>query len=454
MFWNLAGIPGLLSSAAYFGSSTIAQALANAASFACIDVLADAIGRTPMDAMRGAGGRAVVLDPQPVALAHPSALTLKSAWRYQQAWSMVTDGNAFAAITDFDRAGWPTALELLDPTDVQNRQVVNAIPSVRVGGKVHELYPYGDVWHVPGRMVPAGTIFAVSPVNYAGKAIGTSLSVEDFSYKYFTEGAHPSALIYANTEITAEQAGLIKAAAKAAMTNSREPAVFGADLKYEQIQTNPSETQFIELAQFQIEQACRFWRVPTAMVYAAISGKNVTYANASQADLHFLKHTLDGYLVRLEEAWTEILPRPQYVRADRNSVLRMDVQGRYNAWATKLSMRAGTVNEFKIEEGEAPYGPEFDVPGIPPYPGSPEPTPMPDIPPAGNSQSSSADVESVVRFEPKFEFTVPSPVVNVAAPPPAQIHVTVPQGSTRTRKVVTRDADGRISGLVEVAVDG
>ncbi len=390
-FWNLAGIPGLLSQGAYFGGSELDKALRNAASFACIDVLADAVSRTPMNAVRGKGASTQILDPQPSILAKPDELLGRSAWRYQQAWSIVTDGNAFAGITSYGAGAYPSQATVLDPTTVTDRRVENGVPIVRIGREIHKLYPYGDIWHVPGRMIPAGSPFAVSPIRYANKTIGTSLAVEDFSFSYFADGAHPSALIYANTQLNAEQAAAIKKAATAAMAGSREIGVLGSDLRYEQIQTPAGETQFIELMQFGIEQVCRFWRVPPTMIYAAVSGQSVTYANASQSDLHFLKHTLDGYLVRLEEAWTDILPRPQTVQADRNSVLRMDVQGRYNAYATALNSRTMTVNEVRNEEGRPHFeGDEFDTPGIPPYPGSPVAPPPPTSPGTNNTVSEGA----------------------------------------------------------------
>lgn len=411
-FWNLAGIPGLISASAYGMSTEIDQALRNAASFACIDVLADAVSRTPMNAVRGAGRVVQVVEPQPQILAKPSPIIGKSAWRYQQAWSIVTDGNAFAGIGSMSSLGYPTQAEMIDPLTVLERQVVNGIPQVKIGRDVHQLYPFGDIWHVPGRMIAAGSPFGISPIHYANKTIGTSLAVEDFSFDYFAKGAHPSAIVYANASITEEQAKAIKQAVTAAMS-SREIGVLGADLKYEQMQTPAGETQFIELLRFGVEQACRFWRVPPSMVYSAISGQSVTYTNASDADLAFLKHTLDGYLVRIEEAWTDVLPKPQTVQADRNSVLRMDVQGRYNAQKTALEMRAATVNEVRAEEGKAPFpGDEFNTPGIPPYPGAVGPTSV---------SLKSADPESNVRSVEVFavmpdQAPQPAPVINVHVP--------------------------------------
>ena len=151
--------------------------------------------------------------------------------------------------------------------------------------------------------------------------------------------------------------------------------MFGKGLKYEQVSIDPADTQFIDLQRFAVEQVCRFFRVPPSMVYGGISGQAVTYANVSQADLHYLKHSLDGYLVRIEKALTALLPRPQLVRFNRSALLRTDAPTRHGVYGQRLAQKTMTVNEVRAFEDEAPFdGAEFDKPGIP---GGADATPTP-----------------------------------------------------------------------------
>ena len=333
----------------------VARALRNAASFACIDVLADSIARTPFDAIRHVGPARQPIDPAPSILANPSGIVLPDVWRTQFILSLVTDGNAFGQIVSTDADGRPTQAETIDPAVVGMRQVDNGVPKVSVSGKKLEaLWPFGDIWHIPGRMVLPGSPFGVSPVTQARKTIGTSLSVEDFSARFFDDGAHPTAIVYSDTTLDDEAAKGIKAALLRATRGNREPAVMGSGLKVEPYQIAPGETQFLELLRFCVEQTCRFWRVPPSMVYAAMSGQNVTYANVTQADLHYLKHSLEGYYVRLEHAFGAVLPRGVSASANRNAVLRSDVTARYEAYA--IAVRGGwrSVNEVRALEDEPP----------------------------------------------------------------------------------------------------
>lgn len=367
-WWNVGpGGQALISASAYGFAGTTDQALRNSASWACINILADAFGRTPLDVVRGSGIGRRPVSPTPTLVANPSGLVQTDVWRFQLGWSLATDGNAFGDITSWTSTMWPNTIELLDACSVTERKVVGGRPQVKIGNTIRELYPFGDIWHVPGRSVPAGSPFGLSPVDYASKAVGTSLAAEDFSFKFFDEGGHPSSIIYSSKDINSDQATAIKNAWRRATSGNREVAVLGGDLKHEQVQTNPGETQFLETERMAVEKVCRFWGVPPGMVYGAVSGQSITYANITDADLNFLKHSLDVYYVRVENALTGILPRPQFVKANRNAILRGDPKARQEYYALALANRMMSVNEGRALEDLPGFGPAFDIPGIPPF---------------------------------------------------------------------------------------
>lgn len=373
-FWSLPGGGYGISTSQAWADSAEAKALCNAASWACINVIADAIGRTPFDVVRGDGVWRSPVSPIPPVIARPSGVVQPDVWRFQLGWSLATDGNAFGKITSYTGLARPQTIELLDPCAVTERKVVDGVAQVRYDHHVHKLYPWGDFWHVPGRSVAAGSPFGLSPIAQASRVIGTSLAAEEYSFRFFTDGGHPSAVIYSDKTIDTIEAQAIKTAWRNAVTpGSREPAVLGADLKHEKIQVDPGETQFIDLIRVMVDQVCRFWGVPPAMVFGATSGQAVTYANVTDNDLAFLKHSLDGYYVRVESAMTDLLPKPQIVKANRNAILRADPKARFEANAIALANRQVTVNELRALEDLPGFGPEFDAPGIPPFQPAPPP---------------------------------------------------------------------------------
>ncbi len=345
---------------------TVDAALKNAASWACIDVIADAYSRTPFDAVRKVGEQRVPLDPAPRVVAEPSGVVSSDVWLTQVATSILTDGNAFGQIVAYGRDGFPTQIEMLAPSEVTERRLVDGVPTVKVSGKDEALFPAGPIWHVPGRMVLAGSPFGLSPITYAARTIGTTLAVEDFSNRFFTDGGHPTWLIRTATDPGEDRAKAMKERFVRAIKGSREPLVVGGVDGVERLSIPPGETQFLDLARFCIEQACRFWRVPPGMVYLAMSGQNITYANVTQNDLQLLKYTLEGYYRRIEGAWSRCLPRPQVVKANRDAVLAPDPKTRAEVNEIRLRSRTVTVNEVRAKDDLPPFGPEFDTPGVPP----------------------------------------------------------------------------------------
>lgn len=344
---------------------TVDAALKNAATWACIDVIADAYSRTPFDAVRKQGNTRTPLDPPPRIVAEPSGLVSQDVWLTQVATSILTDGNAFGRVLGTDRDGYPTQIEMLDPSKVTERTTDEGVPSVTVERERLALWPIGPVWHVPGRTILAGSPFGLSPIRYAAKTIGTTLSVEDFSNRFFTDGAHPTVVAMMDQDPGPDGAKAIKERIIQATRGNREPLVFGGG-KLDRLQVPPNETQFLDLARFCIEQACRFWRVPPSMVYLALSGQNITYANVTQNDLQLLKYSLEGYYVRLERAWSRCLPRPVIVKANRNVVLAADAKTRHEVYRSRLDARTMTVNEVRSLEDEPPFpDPIFDQPGVP-----------------------------------------------------------------------------------------
>lgn len=345
---------------------SVDEAMRWSAAWACVRVLGQSASMLPLDAVRYVDGTRLPVDPTPSLLAQPSELVEPDVWVFQLIESMEGDGNAWGLISSTDRRGYPTTVETLDPSNVRERKVEDGIIKATIDGKVHRRYPYGDLWHVPGVFVRAGSPFGLSTVAYAAGTIDAALAAEQFGARFMTEGAHPSAIISADTQLSEVQAAGIKAAFLNAIGGSREPAVMGSGLTYTPIQVNPDDSQFLDLLRLEVENTCRFFGVPPTMVYGSVSGQSVTYANVAQADLAYLKHSLDGRLVRLERALSKLLPGGQTVKFNRDALLRSDAVTRWQVHTTALQAKARSVNEVRRLEDEQPFDdPIYDEPGIP-----------------------------------------------------------------------------------------
>lgn len=342
------------------------RALTLAACWSCIDVLATAVSTTPVDVVRYVGKSRQEVSPTPVLVASPSSVIDQDVWLYQLIESMCTDGNGFGIVYAVDAAGRPSRVEIVSPTVVTERRVVDGVPQARVDGNLHKVFPFGDLFHVPGKMTRAGSVFGENVLEKAQATIGAALAAREYSTRTFGDGGVPVGRWKSDQELTAAQAEQLKAAYRRVVAGSREPMVTGSGLEWEALSIDMEQTQFLDVMKFAIEEACRFFRVPPAMVYAATSGQSVTYANVSQADLSFLKWSVDGYMVRVERKLTGLLARPQIVKFNRNAFLRADAETRSQIVDRRLRNKTMSVNEARALEDEPPFdGDEFDLPGIP-----------------------------------------------------------------------------------------
>jgi HK97 family phage portal protein len=365
-------------------SSTVDEgtAMRHSAVWACVRLIAGVGSTLPIDAYRMSGDQSTPL-ALPQVLADPSVDVSPSVWRYQMWSSLLLAGNAYGLITEFTPSGFPRRVEILNPASVTWHDEQGVWVS-KVDHQPVDRWPNGRLWHT-AIFVPGGQPFGLSPSTYAARSINSGLEAEKFGGEFFTGGGHPSSIIYSEQSLTSEQAEGAKDAFVRA-TKGREPAVFGAGLRHEQIQISPTDSQFLDSQRFTVEQVARIYGVFPEMIGAASSGSSVTYANREQRAADWMTYGLVPYLVPVEESLSSLLPRPQKVKANVSAVLRSDLKSRYESYeiAARIGQASGTplltVNEMRDFEDMAPIdgGDVFERPAAPSTDAVPSPTENPE----------------------------------------------------------------------------
>ncbi|MGY6501637.1 MAG: phage portal protein [Acidimicrobiales bacterium] len=344
------------------------NAMRAAAVAACVRVLVTTAASLPVDAILRQGSIRRELDPAPRLVAAPATTVRRRTWVAQLVRSLVTHGNAYALASEqLDPVGYPIAVETLDPTTISWSHGTNRRLVPHVDGVAHDVWPLGRVVHIgASAFARPGTPVSDSPVVLARQAIGVGLAAEEFGARFFGDGGHPTEYVTSESDLNPEQAAKIKASIMNARRGNREPAVLGKGLTLTHNHIKPDDSQFIDLMRFEVEQACRFFGVPPSMVYAAVSGQNVTYANVSQADLQYLKHGAGIWLADLEDVWSTLVPVGTEVKFRAEALLRLDASARHELYSQRLADKTISINKIHELEDEDPVDdPEFDLPGIP-----------------------------------------------------------------------------------------
>ncbi|MFG2855697.1 phage portal protein [Streptomyces mirabilis] len=272
-------------------------------------------------------------------------------WLYQYAYSMMLRGNAYGHVGARDtRRGTPTQIVLQHPDLVHVLPDQDGAPHWWMNGQQVDA---DKVWH--RRVHPApGQMLGLSPIALQATTIATGIAALQFGYQWFKEGGHPSGVLTTDKELDRKQAQTAKDRFMAAIHGRREPAVLGGGWKYQQIQIAPNESQFLETNQFTSAECCRIFGPGFAEIFGYETGGSLTYSNIEQRSLDLLTYAVDPWLVRIERALSDLLPRPQTVRFNRAALVRTDLLTRFKAHAIALQNQFETVNEVRELEDQGP----------------------------------------------------------------------------------------------------
>jgi len=329
------------------------RALRLGAVWSCVNLIADTVGGLPVDAYRTRGGVRVEVSPTPSLLVEPSAESLALDWRRDVLVSLLLHGNAFGLVTSTDELGYPTTIELLDPAAVTvTKNTTTGRYSWRTGRVSRELWPLGDLWHLPAYTV-AGQALGLSPITYAAESIGVGLAARRFGSSWFEGGGHPTGILETDQEVGPDLAKIVKTRFMDAVGKGGEPAVLGKGLSYSSIQVAPEESQFLETMGSNVADVARFYNVPPEII-GGDSGSSMTYANVEQRSLDLLTYGLSRWVLRLEAGLSRLMPRGTAVKLNTDALVRVDLLTRYRAH--DAAIRAGWLsrNEVRTIEDRPP----------------------------------------------------------------------------------------------------
>lgn len=329
------------------GAPSIDRAMQVSAVWACVRLLADSVAMMPLHGYTVRGGVRIP-SPDPPLFVNPSADATTAEWVYMTMVSLLLRGNAYGQTVRRSGDGYPLQIELMDPDCVGLRADDQGRPVYTYNGvEVNQR----DVVHLRAFRMP-GRRQGLSPIQYAASQINTDSAVSKFALDFFKQGAHPSSILSTPQVLTQPQTQTIKERFLAAVRD-REPAVLTGDLKYEQIQVKPNESQFLETQKYGVAEIARIFGVPPEMI-AAEAGNSMTYANVEQRALDFLTYSVQPWLSRLESAYAQLLPGQRHVRFDTSVLTRTDFLTTMQATAIGIASKQTTPDEGRALRDEPP----------------------------------------------------------------------------------------------------
>jgi HK97 family phage portal protein len=263
-------------------------------------------------------------------------------------------GHAFLLVTAWDAADRPMAVKVLDPTQVTVlTNLVQGVTDVTWDGR--RFVVGRDVVHIPN-VVDGTDAIGRSPLQLCGQILAQAATIYGYRGSYYEEGGVPSVKIKVPHRLTTEQANAERDAYIAARWGRRVPAVVSGGSDIEPFYATAQDAQLGEAIDSVGMDVARIYRVMPSLVNVQTAG-SLTYATTADHFRAWLITGLQAYLMRVEAAFSDLLPRGQSARFDTSELTRTDVSGRWSAYATALAGAPWlTVDEVRAMEGRARIG--------------------------------------------------------------------------------------------------
>lgn len=316
-----------------------------------VDLMASIVSEMHFDSYRGQGlDRKVITTPGNLLDPSGDGHGVED-WLYMELVSKFMRGNAYGRIIDKGPTGMLKQVDLWHP-DCVNARLENGEPIWTVRGAIIQ-----NEWVYHRRAFPvAGCLLGLSPVAMHADSIGLSIAATRFGKTWFQDGGHPGGIL-SNSEADMSDPRVVDTAKDrfmAALFGTREPVVLGRGWKFDQIQVAPEESQFLETQGFSEAQSARIMGAGVAEVLGYQTGGSMTYANVIDRDIALLKYAADRWLKREERILSQFLPRPQYVKFDRDSFLDTNIMQQWVVNKAKLDSGAYTVDEIRARNFDQP----------------------------------------------------------------------------------------------------
>lgn len=321
--------------------------------YACVRLIADSISTLPVDVFTREDGARIPFRPRPAWLEYPESGVTRADHFQMVLVSLLVAGNAYVRILRDDRG--VVGLSVLNPTRVEPvRNKATRRPEFKVDDA--ERVPLEDMIHITELRMP-GEMKGKSRIDLVSETLGMEKALTQFAARFFGSGSSTSGIIEYPGPLTRDQASDLASAFDAKHRNrgttAHRTGVLSGGAKFTKTSVEPNEAQMLESRQFAVEEIARIFRCPPQMLGVTTPGAQ-SYASVEMNMISFVQNTLRTYIVKLEDAYSRLLPPDVYMRWNVNGLLRGDAQTRMAAYSVGLNSGVYSVNDVRAFEDLEP----------------------------------------------------------------------------------------------------
>jgi HK97 family phage portal protein len=203
-------------------------------------------------------------------------------------------------------------------------------------------------------------------ISSVGKeSIGLCIATDKFASSFFGNGANVSGILKHPGSPRAEQRKIIRDSVfkkHEGSANANKILLVWDGMEFTPTSVDPQKAQAVESRQFQVEEVCRWFRMPPHKIFHLARAQG--WSTLEQTNMDYLIDTLQPWLERWEQEIQRkcLKDTPEYyVEHLPESLLRMDAKTR--AEVNRIEVFAGrrSINEWRRQDNEPGIGPEGDT---------------------------------------------------------------------------------------------
>jgi HK97 family phage portal protein len=340
-------------------------ALKLSAVYGCIRIITDNTATLPVGVFVRRGGTRFP-SQRPVWLDTPNPEMTRVDFFDQVFMSLLVHGNAYV-LTPRDALGNVTELWPVHPNNVQihrneDMSLTYIVSNTDGKGKITQVPLNSDeICHIPGIRMP-GNLYGLSPLQAAMDVFSVGLAAQEQAGRFYKNGSTPGGIITIPKEagdISQEAVDALKASWNSYHQGTQKSsglAVLTAGMTYMPITLSPEQAQFLQTRQFQIQEICRLYGVPSHLLNDT-SNSTSWGSGLEEQSIGFVRWTLSPWLERVEASLQRLLPgaaNGDFLKFNLDGLMRGNTTARYQAYSSALQNGWLSVNEVRAMEDRAP----------------------------------------------------------------------------------------------------
>lgn len=343
---------GFYGDALTFTNSNISAGASNlSAYYRGVDIISDNIAILPIKAMFRDGESNNV---------HPLNLILDNHYLLVKMLieSVINRGNGFAYIYR-NPDGSVRGLRYLNPNDVSINYDKNRPERLSYNCSLVSAKPIEPCNMIHLKRKTVDGVNGVSIVSYASRTLGIAHATENAAKDFFSSGCNLSGVLTVQGNLSDAQRTQIRESWNSAYCSggSGGIAILQGNMAYQPVQLNSEDSQLLQSRVFNVAEISRYLGISPVLL-GDLTGASA-YGSIEQIQQQFLLHTLQPYIVMIEEEFTEKLLKPSEkgnmrINLDEKALLRTDKSTQANYYSTLINSGILSVNEARKEMGYMP----------------------------------------------------------------------------------------------------